>query len=268
MKRMQLFEFEDFAWFPTSLRDCLTRFIVTMHRLLSTHDDLAALLSRALVHTDSKHVFDMCSGGGGPLPEVLHALRRREELADVGLSLSDLYPNATAAAAINTAGDERTRYLTTPVNAAAPGDVASGVRTMICSLHHMPPDVARSILASAQADRAPFCAFEISDNSFPRPLWWIALVPNFIMVFFVTPLVRPMTCQQLVFTYLIPILPLLIAWDGAVSNARTYTVDDIDELLGGPQSDTYTWERGTVGGKVKKLYLLGLPVSGDGAKGA
>jgi hypothetical protein len=74
-------------------------------------------------------------------------------------------------------------------------------------------------------------------------------------------MVRPMTWQQLVFTYLIPILPMFIAWDGAVSNARTYTLEDMGELIHGLSDETYTWEKGKVKGKGgNKLYLLGRPV--------
>jgi len=39
MKRIHLFEFEDFSWFPNWLRVRMTRLIVVMHRqpLLSFH---------------------------------------------------------------------------------------------------------------------------------------------------------------------------------------------------------------------------------------
>ena len=81
------------------------------------------------------------------------------------------------------------------------------------------------------------------------------------MVFFVTPFIRPMTWQQLVFTYIPPFpLPLFIAWDGAVSNVRTYTMNDLEELLSDLQSDDYVWEKGTIKGKPgAKSYLLGYP---------
>lgn len=84
---------------------------------------------------------------------------------------------------------------------------------------------------------------------------------NLLMAFFITPLVKPMTWQQLVFTYLVPIIPICFAWDGAVSNARTYTLADMDELLNGLQTSDYVWEKGQTGGMLKKLYLLGLPMA-------
>jgi len=72
-------------------------------------------------------------------------------------------------------------------------------------------------------------------------------------------MVRPMTWQQLVFTYIIPIIPICFGWDGAISNARTYTLNDLDELLSGIKSNNYEWEKGIIEGKTNQIYLLGLP---------
>jgi len=44
MKRIQLFEFEDFNWFPNWLRKCLTRMMVVMHKLLNTSEEMAELV--------------------------------------------------------------------------------------------------------------------------------------------------------------------------------------------------------------------------------
>ena len=122
----------------------------------------------------------------------------------------------------------------------------------------MRPEVGQSILLNAQASRKSILVYEISDNSFPRWIWWIAFPFSFITVLLVTPMVRPFSLKQLVFTYLIPILPLFIAWYGAVSNARTYTLDDLDHLLKPIQDDTYIWEKGSLPGKGgKKIFLMG-----------
>jgi len=100
----------------------------------------------------------------------------------------------------------------------------------------------------------------MSDNSLPIALWWVSLTMIFLMVFFLAPFARPLTWKQLLFTYLLPVIPLCFAWDGAVSNARTYTLDDMDQLLAGLETEDYKWEKGRLTGKAKKLYLLGLPL--------
>lgn len=258
MKRINLFEFEDFAWFPEWLRRCMTRLITVMHNLLGTPEKVAALIARMLERTDSSTILDLCSGTGGPMPEVLDILKKKYGRGNIRLLLTDLYPDLVTAQIIN-GRDNDVRYLTTPLDAARLEETVSGLRTMIGSFHHMEPAEARKILESAQISENPICIFEISDNSTPAWLWWIAVPINFLMALFITPLVRPMSWQQLVFTYLIPVIPACFAWDGAVSNARTYTLADMDELLNGLDSKDYHWEKGRLEGRTNQLYLLGIP---------
>lgn len=260
MKRIHLFEFEDFNWFPSSIRDCLTRYLVTFHKLLNTKEQLADLVEEGLTHTDNKQVIDLCSGSGGPMLMVKDELKKKYPNQSIKFIFSDLYPHKKFAKEINDKNDESISYLTEPVNATDVSENLKGLRTMICSMHHMKPDTAKSILKNAKEDKQPILIYEISDNGYPIWLWWTAIPFAFIMVFFITPMIRPMTWQQLVFTYLIPIIPLAVAWDGAVSNARTYTLNDMDILLEGLQ-DNYTWKKGTLKGKGgKKLYLMGYPI--------
>jgi hypothetical protein len=262
MKRIQLFEFEDLAWFPNWLRMPMTRYIVVIHRLLGSKSDLATLLAKVLGNAPRKNIVDMCSGGGGPMPAVMEELHQQAAFKDLSLTMTDLYPNTKEAARINGRGDPQMEYLTTSVDATATESIPEGLRTMICSLHHMPPKTARRILQSARDARQPICIFEISDNSSPKWLWWTAIPVTFLSTFFLTPLVRPMTWQQLAFTYIIPLLPIFIAWDGAVSNARTYSAGDLEILMKDLQGPGYQWETGVLKGKAKKSYILGWPDAG------
>lgn len=221
MKRIHLFEFEDFAWFPEWLRRCVTRLILVMHDLLGTSDKVADLIAKVLRESESSTILDLCSGSGGPMPDVLQILREKHGLHNINLILTDLYPDHKTAEVFNSQTENNINYLTTPVDATQLDGQLNGVRTMIGSFHHMKPQNAKKILSSVQESGEPICVFEISDNSTPIGLWWITFPVSFIMTFFITPMVRPMSWQQLVFTYIIPIIPICFAWDGAVSNART-----------------------------------------------
>ncbi|WP_437673990.1 hypothetical protein [Sorangium sp. So ce131] len=265
MKRIHLFELEDFSWFPDWLRACMTRLILVMHKALGTSGEVAELVARALKESGASSIIDLCSGSGGPMLDVLETLNKKPGLDGLKLTLTDLYPNLDAARRINGQEGSNVSYWTDPVDATRMGGETPGLRTMIGSFHHMRPADARKILESAEKSGQPICIFEISDNAPPVFLWWLALPINFVMCLFITPLVRPLTWRQLVFTYLVPIIPLCFAWDGAASNARTYTLGDLDELLEGLGRDGYRWEKGSVGGKFKKLYLLGIPARGAGA---
>lgn len=260
MKRIQLFEFEDLPWFPNLLRKCMTRLIVVMHRLLGTREHLLALLKDVLTKSGQSSIVDLCSGSGGPMLYAFEELRREKGFEQLKLTMSDLYPNEAFAHQVNSRSDEKLSYLTTPLDATQVGNQFAGLRTMVSSFHHMPPELARKILHDAQKSAQPILIFEISDNSYPIWANFLALPINFIMCLLVTPLVRPMTWQQLVFTYPIPLIPLAFAWDGAISNARTYTLADLDGLLEDLPGANYRWEKGVIPTqKAKMLYLWGQP---------
>ena len=75
-----------------------------------------------------------------------------------------------------------------------------------------------------------------------------------------TPRIRPLTALQVVFTYLIPILPLMIFWDGLVSQFRTYTLGELKAMAESLKSPDYAWDCGTMqvpGTPLHVPYLIG-----------
>jgi len=259
MNRINLFEFEDFPWVPDWIRTCVTRLIVVMHKLLNTSNDLVPLIKKALNHSKNQHIIDLCSGSGGPMITVYNELIEKHGIENLKLTLTDLYPNLELISTINNPDKPNLSYKTSPVDAVSVPSELSGIRTMIGSFHHMKPDTARKILENAKDSKVPICIYEISDNGLPTFLWWATLPILFLMAIFITPFVKPLTWKQIAFTYIIPIIPFVFAWDGAVSNARTYNLKDLTLLITGLKREDYTWEMGKISKRGNKVYLLGLP---------
>ena len=197
--------------------------------------------------------------------EVYKNLKSEKDYAQLRLTLTDLYPDQKTIKEIKHGEDKEIEYLENPVNATQVNPELTGLRTIVSGLHHLKPDLAKKVLQNAKENNQPILVFEISDNSFPIFLWWLAIPVAFLTMLLVTPMIRPITWKQLVFTYLIPILPIVIAWDGAVSNARTYTLEDMQELIGNSSDPGYHWEMGKIKGKGgNKLYLLGSSNKNEG----
>ncbi len=75
----------------------------------------------------------------------------------------------------------------------------------------------------------------------------------------VTPFIRPFKIKRIIFTYLIPIVPLFVLWDGVVSSLRTYSVKEMNGLVENLNgTENYDWEIDKVkSGPGVVLYLLG-----------
>ncbi|MBT8297549.1 MAG: hypothetical protein KJO52_04385 [Maribacter sp.] len=266
MKRIQLFEFEDFSWFPGWLRVCMTNLIVILQKGLGVPELLAGLIADVMKKKKLSHIVDLGSGSGGAMPEVMLSLQDLEGLENVTLTLTDLFPNDAMLKKFNTDANDKISYLETSVDATNIATAPEGLKTMVNCFHHMPPKKARAILESAQRTNQPLLVYEMGDNNIPLLIWLlllpISLIILIIMVLFMTPFVKPLTWRQVVFTYLIPVIPICYAWDGQASLPRMYTLKDLDYLLGGLGSGNYTWQKGHAvknNGKKQGIYLLGLP---------
>ena len=73
------------------------------------------------------------------------------------------------------------------------------------------PATAKRILADAVAARAPIAVFEFVGRNVPM-LFGIGFA--WLAVLLVMPSVRPLDLRFLVLTYLVPVLPLVVTWDG------------------------------------------------------
>ena len=73
----------------------------------------------------------------------------------------------------------------------------------------------------------------------------LMLMPLFVWI--LTPRMRPLRWSRLVLTYLIPLIPLVVWWDGIVSCFRTRTPQELLALtIGFPQ---YEWTAGYARGQ-------------------
>ncbi|WP_062055553.1 hypothetical protein [Aquimarina longa] len=257
MKRIHLFEFEDLKWFPNWIRICMTRLIMVMHKKFKTSQDMAKLLSDLIEQTKITKIVDLCSGSGGAMLDVVSQLKYVHKIKNVELILSDLYPNLDAAKKINQTNNS-VSYRTTPLDATNLDDNIEGILTMIGSFHHMKPELAKRILVEVQKRKQPICIMEIN-KKFPIVLWWFFIPLSMILCLFITPLVKPLTLKQVIFTYLIPIIPICFAWDAVITSGRIYRMEDLDILLKDLGNENYTWKKGIIKGDSEKIYLIGHP---------
>jgi hypothetical protein len=132
-----------------------------------------------------------------------------------------------------------------------------GVRTIFDALHHFHPADARRILADARRAGVPVGAFDVASRDLLHVLGSV-FIPLFVLA--VTPFIRPFSWRRLALTYLVPVLPLLIWWDGLVSNLRAHRADELRELTRDLAGPDYVFEAGTMGsGPSLVTWVLGSP---------
>jgi hypothetical protein len=252
LPRLHLFEFGDQPWFPRVLRDAETAYLAVAYSLLPLPRLWAEKISTVLRRGEPGEILDLCSGSGGAVPSILKELEMRG--FEARARLTDLYPNRKPPSHSNLLWE------TEPVDATHVPPALTGVRTMFSAFHHFRPDAARAILRSAFGSGRAICIFESGSGT----LLGIAamfLVP--VNVLALMPFARPFRWGYLVFTYLIPVLPLIVFWDGLVSMLRIYSPEQMRAMTEDLQREDYCWETGLI--RMRGIpgglpYLIGRPI--------
>jgi hypothetical protein len=230
-----------------------------METKLELHRPVVPLLAKALRESQSSTVVDLCAGGGGPVV-ALHAVLTAESVP-VRFVLTDKFPNLSAFERLKKE-HSGIDYDRESVDATAVPSRLSGFRTMFNAFHHFKPDDARAVLQSAVSSRQPIGVFEIPERKVWIVLSTALLTPVFVLL--VTPFIRPLSWSRLLFTYLLPLVPLTCLWDGFVSQLRAYTPGELQNLAMSLGDIGYRWEAGRVGVKeapgAHLTYLIGIPV--------
>jgi hypothetical protein len=255
LPRLQLFELEDLGWFPPLVRDLATDYLHFMETRFQLHKPVVPLLKEAILDAHENRIVDLCSGAGGAISALLPDLIL-EGIA-VEVTLTDKFPNIAAMSRVEALDPVRVRSYVEPVDAArVPADLP-GLRTIFNAFHHFAPSAARAVLKNAVDARQPICIFEIPERSI------LMLLPFFftpIYVWLATPFIRPLKLSRLLFTYLLPLVPLTCLWDGLVSAMRAYTVDELLAHTDG--LDGFSWQAGrlSIPGTVAHVtWLRGIP---------
>jgi len=265
MRRLHLFEWEDQHWLPHTIRDFLTdqlRFVQSQSRAAAMQRAIGGLLQQALERAGTREVVDLCAGAGGPLLAVQKRLRDEAGFR-FRLTMTDLFPNAAAFERIEKAGGGEVQCHREPVSVFDVPAGMRGLRTLCTALHHFRPADAHRILQDAVDKRCGIAIFEPLDRG-PK-LFLLVSVGAFFASFLTAPFVGRMTVSRFVLTYLLPLCPLAMAWDGAVSVLRSYSVPELEALTADLGEGEYSWAMArmyvpTPLGGMPLTYLIGLPL--------
>ena len=211
-----------------------------------------AEIFRAIRDCGAQRVVDLCSGGGGPWLSAgwRAALVHHAPLTVV---LTDKFPSDVLPARLGK--DSALSSVDFSVDAVQVPEALRGFRTIFSSFHHFPDRVAREVLGDAVRCGDGFAMAEVTSRTL-RAFATICLMPIFAWV--LTPRIRPFRWSRLLLTYLVPLIPLVVLWDGLVSCCRTRTPEELLDLTRGLPE--YEWMAGYASGRwLAPVYLIGWP---------
>jgi hypothetical protein len=254
--RIRLIEIHEQKWFPDQLRDGVTDALQFILRTGGIYRHIESRLYRAFQTSGAVRVVDLCSGGSGPWLWLYRAFRDRYD-CKIEVCLSDKYPNNLAFEHIQQVTQGHLTYFRKSVDATRVPPELSGFRTIFSSFHHFSRNEAVSILQNAVDHRQGIGIFEAARR---HPVTILLTSFVFLGGFLMAPLIRPFRASRLFWTYLVPVIPLVLFFDGIVSCLRAYSLRELSEMIDSLKADGYTWDVGEEkAGLATVTYMLGWP---------
>ncbi|KAI1007280.1 hypothetical protein K3495_g941 [Podosphaera aphanis] len=266
--RIQFLEINDEAWFPSYLREkvqsCLT-LLWTLKVPPIQQTSPAQLVSSTLLRILDCNVsnftyVDFCAGAGGPTPTIEKDLNRQLSLASltpvsgsitsslnrstVQFVLTDLHPHIAEWTKVSKRSENVT-FVAESVNAANAPPALHGnsdrriFRLYNLAFHHFDDQLATAILHDTLETADGFGIFELQERTISSIITVLSLGP---VLFLITPFYFWRSPGHLFFTYIIPIIPFVVIFDGLVSSLRTRTDHEIMTLMQGSGITVDGWK--------------------------
>jgi hypothetical protein len=256
LRRIHGFEFEDLSWFPKNLRNYVTDFLQFGANAFDIYKNVMPIIEKGVERFGNNTIIDIASGGGGGIIKIAEHLKNN--IPHIKIILSDYYPNIAAFKRIKAKQPDVFEYIEYSVNAMNVPPALQGFRTQFLSFHHFRPKEAKAIIQNAVDNEQAIGIFEVQQRNIKN---FIQRLFSPIAVLLMTPFIKPFKFDRIFFTYLIPIIPLFILWDGIISVLRTYTESELKQMILEVKNHTFfDWEVGIAkGSSIDVLYLLGIP---------
>ncbi|KAJ3527152.1 hypothetical protein NM208_g10844 [Fusarium decemcellulare] len=193
---------------------------------------------------------DFCAAAGGPTPLIedhVNRYLRNRDRQEVDFVLADTHPNINAWTRIASQNPHIT-YKGQSVDASQaperltqPKDGRTVFRLFNLAFHRFDDDLAQRILKNTIDSNQGFAIFELQDRSIVSFLADL-LLPVGVVLSAPYYALKWRDPSMFIFTWLIPIIPLVLIWDGIVSSLGTREPEEVGALLHSCSSSLTEWE--------------------------
>lgn len=229
-----LFEFEDKQWFPAYLRTYMTDYLRFLFRALKLYNPVIPSLIKVVKLSKKKTIIDLCSGSGGPLPYLKNQLEKVMNTS-VEVILTDKYPPD------NIKEDNANyRYHKESVDALNIPKTLQGIFSMFSGLHHFNKVEVKKILSCIANRRMPAAIYDGGNKSLLIIIGVLLFHP--ILIWTLTPFIKPFSVKRLIFTYIIPLVVFFTVWDGVVSYLKLHSKQTLMMITDEIKTPSYNWE--------------------------
>lgn len=227
----RLFEFGDLDWVPDWYHLYLRKYLVLFYRLFGYYKLWVPAFKDFIRLTKTNTLVECCSGSGEVMKLIVSELKE-SEFQHVKFILSDLKPKTEFVEQINLDPliNQRFTYINEPVDAALIREDVDYPKIFVNSFHHFTVAQVETILKNNLERGNEIIILEYVRNTF---LGYISMFVGAATIFLTLPFVvktKDLPLMALV-TYVLPIFPMMVLWDGVVSCAHVYSGKQLSEIV-------------------------------------
>ncbi|MFA6715527.1 MAG: hypothetical protein WC082_11180 [Victivallales bacterium] len=240
MNRLNIKEFHETRYCPAVWRDLMTDFLAFFTYHVNPYKSVMPQLKNAMEKSGCARIVDFAAGNGTYILKVTAALD--PETNKYNALLCDKFPNAESARRIEKLSGGRIKYILEPVDILDENEKPQGFWTLFSGAHHLSPEQLRTFTECAVRQDCGIAFFEYSDRGILQALLPSLFVP--FLVLLLTPLISPFSWRRLFWTYIIPVVPLLVMVDGFISHLKSYSAAEFENIVAGIDAPRYKFECG------------------------
>lgn len=224
--RYQTFEFCDQPWVGGVFRDAFMDCLENVYRFFSPYSaHFSHLLERARARGK---IVDLATGNAAPVRIFLNFLQKRSGSdQNLPVAATDLYPNFTAWELVRKSYPNFS-YETRPFNALQEHQGGPCLYTMFTAFHHFDDAQALDLIATKVTDSSELMIFEMTPRDHVISYIYGPVVIPFLMLSSLV--VRRWDWRKVLISLIIPIVPVMVVFDGLMSAFRTYTQAELVDL--------------------------------------
>lgn len=230
---MFLKELEDYPWFPSYLRKMQLEYVGWISVQLGLYRPLIVVVQ----NFPSNQWVDLASGSGWPAFYL-----QKNTSPQVQYILTDLYPGS-----VSDEVKKQVKIEPEPLNLLTFQPQHRKQYTLFNAFHHFSSAQQKEFIKKMKTAKASCIITEVLEPSL------VCLIQVTLAALIVQPLtawaIQPLTLGRIITTYLLPIQPITVMWDGWISVLKSKTTEQYKELVSDLADNQYTV-------KVKRIKQL------------
>lgn len=229
LPRLQLFEIHDLHWVPAAISQSMVEVLGNLMKWGRIVDAFVPALEAFVARAGSAELLELCSGSGQCARLLLDRLKEGTG-AVPRIVLTDLRPHPRLWGALCASRRNEMTFIPRSVDATrVREEIGCGrPRLMVNAFHHFAPRLARAVLVDAHRNSD---GIFIAENFGRNPLATLPCGFYGIPAAFANPvLTSEWRLAKALLTYVLPLIPLAVVWDGLVSSLRVYSREELLEM--------------------------------------